>query len=70
MTVKDIAIGGVGLVLDSVTLDVDLSDATKISIQDHPEGLCLVCHPAKARITVEQASLLIKAGVKDKRSHR
>jgi hypothetical protein len=70
MTVKEILIGSTGLVLDSVTLDVDLQDAARISIQDHPEGPCLVCHPARARITGEQATLLINAGVADRRRHR
>lgn len=67
MTVKKLTIGSTGLVLDSVTLDVDLSNADRISIEDHPQGNCLVCHPARARITDEQASLLINAGVVDRR---
>jgi hypothetical protein len=67
MPVKNIEVGGSWIVLDSVTLDVDIKDGEKISIQNHPSGPCLVCTPALAVITNEQADMLINAGITDKR---
>lgn len=68
MTIDYLFINHQQLVLDSVSFDIsqlDLSDTSKISIQQHPDAACLVYNNARCLISDEQAEELIRHGIKD-----